>query len=401
MGAWASSGVHQEALLGLAVTGASPWSSASAVLFSAGAGGALTVRQTTGLTIPSAGAWALGGGLVAATYNETLSGKVYPRSRLWLVDGATLQADFPTLEILPGTIQPLSLAGGRISGWWALALETYVDADGLTQRRSRFLVLDGQLRLLNGLSEPSPADPVNPVSNFRRGDLLSDPVPSGSMVARAVRTGVGDHCLGILGGRLFQVGSQISPVLEQVKTSDLDAIGFLEQLGQALMATARPRPDGGVDLVSRRAGILRDSVDPALEGDLRTRPVGLWVGTVNVTYSDALQGASATVTATAIRQGGKVMDLDLSAVLAGPAQANAIARAAAYQWGGVAPVRTCTWTDGALGIASDLPPVWWSDWAVGDRVPSGSKVYKLTKLEPGLEARTAQVELLEIPGGGA
>ncbi|WP_306600762.1 hypothetical protein [Geothrix sp. 21YS21S-2] len=403
MGAYASSGTHQEAILGLWVSGSGPFTAASACLLSIASGGALTVRATSSLTTPQAGPWAIGGGLIMCTYPETLSGVVYPHTRLWLVDGGTVvTSDLSTVEIIPGTVQPLSIVAGRISGWVALGLESYQDDDGKVQRRARLIQLDGNLQVANGTPEPNPAAPLDKSVNFSRGSLIANPVPaSGSILGRMVRTGQGDRCVGLLGGRLFLVDNLVSQVLERVSLSDLSSLDYMEQLGQALMATGVQLPDGSIAMVSRRSGTLRGSVSPAAEGNVTFCPVGIWTGQVEVGFQDQIAGTTETTVSLPAWTGGKVLQLDLSKVLSSPAQSQAIGDSMAAHWGVPAAARTATWVDPARGLQAAMAPPFWAAYQVGDRVPAAGRTWKLTQLNWSPELRSADVELLEIPGGGA
>ncbi|MBS1729852.1 MAG: hypothetical protein JSS67_03640 [Bacteroidetes bacterium] len=433
---------HTEALLSLSMsTTTGPWAAATATLFSIGASGALTVRQTPALSVPTAGPWAIGGGLVVCTWNETRGGATYPRTRLFLVDGRTmpLQADFPTLEIIPGTIQPLQLAGSgasaAISGWYCQALETFEDANYHMSRRLRFLWLGPDLVAKNGDAEPDPADPLNPAANFRRGEILAESVADGAILARMVRTGTtSDAMAGMAGGRLFTVDRKITTTVERLKIGatalsastigsvvgsgdGLTVMDFLDAFAGSQIATALPSADGNMRLVSRASGKLqlRGGVVPGYKVGVQDSERGnksklqTWQGfirLVRVTYGDALSGQSLTVDCPSPFDGGKVFPLDVSNIVWGAAAGRAIGQANICFFGNASPVLTETWADRTHGDTSSMPPAFYAEWQVGDLItftavsdagsPATVTAYKLSSMKPGLEVRSVDVELLQL-----
>lgn len=391
-----------EVLLGLVVSSnASTYSSTTAVMVVPDASGNLTVLGTRTLTVGTPGVWALGGGLAMCVFPAPLGGKTYPHTRLWLVKDPSVtpvETTLPTLEVCPGTVQPLSLVGGQPSGWMFLAIETYEDDAGEMARRARLVKVGADLRIVNGEPEANPTDPTNPSVRFRRGVLVQDPVPAGVLTARMVRTGVGDEMLGILGGRLFSVANRINTTLERIQITDLSAMEYLELLGKALLATAVPRPDGSLALVSRAGGTLRGDLQDA-NGALEVTPCAVWFGKARVTYQDPIQG-SKSIEVSAVRQGGKIFDLDLGKVVSGAGQAYAQGSATASFWGTPRPAVTVRIVDVMHGVQSELPPPAWSEWSVGDRVPFTDKVWKITKITHELENREAELELVEMSEEG-
>jgi len=392
---------HVEAVLGLVVTGtpsiAGTYTSAVACLLLPGYSGALSVAATETLTTGTPSVWTVAGGLVIAVFPELLAGQWYQHTRLWRVDGSLAVNDLPTLEVLPGTVQPLSLdEDGLISGWMMLALESYSDDNGEMRRRSRLVKIGQDLEVINGDPVPNPSDPLNPSVAWKLGALIADPVIEGVLGARMIRTGVDDEMVGFIGGRLFTIAPRINTTLERIRIKDLDAMSFLEVLGQGLLATACARPDGSLALVSRVAGPLRAEVDPDYVADLLRRPVGTWAGTVRTTYEDPISG-SQTLTTYGPRAGGRPLDQDLSVVISGASQAYGIGTATAAFWADPPRSISCTWVDLAAGVQGSLPPVWWAAYGTGDRIPFDGRVWKLTTLTSHPEDRTAAVELQEIP----
>ncbi len=436
-----ANGDEEEALLALVVTGdAYPFSAVSACLLSQASGGALTVRQTAALwstgSIP-AGPWALGGGLVVQTWQQTIGGLDYPHTVLHKLDGATVAtADLKTLEVIPQTIQPLlrtGAAGARvISGWYALALETHEDSKYAAARRLRFLHLDQDLQVVNGIPEVDPSTPTDLAAYFSRGEVIASAVPDGAIIARMVRTSnTADEMAGIVGGRLFTVGNSLPTTVERLKIGATTPVGntlsvagsgdgmsvsdFLEKFAAAQLASAVPGPDGNMSLVSRSAGTLRVrtngstqiSVLPSERGQ-RTK-TQTWQGylrKVRVTYEDILAGATASVEVTGNFDGGKILEMDVSELVSSITMARALGRAAVYWFGAPASLLSETWVDRTGGVAGDMTPTWWADWRIGDRVvltaypTAGTHLvtaYKVLKMQPGLEDRSVQVELREQP----
>lgn len=435
---------HKEALLALVATGASfPWTAMTACLMSCGASGALTVQQTPTLAMPPAnGPWALGGGLVVVTWNETRGGSTYPRSRLHLVDGRAtpLTADFPTLEIIPQSLQPLSLAGSgsaaAVSGWYGLGLETYQDSNFHLSRRLRFLWLGPNLSVKNGDAEPDPADPLNPAANFRRGEVIAESVADGPILARLIRTSATqDTMAGMAGGRLFTVDRKITHTVERLKIGataqgkstigsvvgsgdGLTVMDYLDAFAGAHLASALPSADGHMRMVSRASGKLqlRSGVVAGYKVGVQDSERGkktklqTWQGfirLVRVTYGDAFSGQNLTVDCLSPFDGGKVFPLDVSNLVWGVTAARAIGQAGVYFFGNPSPVLTETWVDRANGDASSMAPSFYAEWQVGDLIPftpisdAGSPAtvtaYKLISMKPGLEARSVDVELLQNP----
>lgn len=445
MGCWAN-GDEQEALLGLVATGSAyPFTDMTAVLLSQASGGALTVQQVQQLwastdTLP-AGPWALGGGLVVQATTETIDGLAYPRTRLHKLNGSTWShVDLRTLEVLPQTLCPLLPTGAtgarRVGGWYALALETFANDNYAAARRLRFLHLDADLNLVNGDPEMDPAVATDPTAWFSRGDLLASVVPDGSLLARMVRTSsTEDACAGMIGGRLFSVANRLPVTVERLKigatapagnTLDVSHSGdgmtvadYLEQFAAAQLATAVPRADGSQALISRAAGTLRArtyldgattravGVKAAERGHLaRTQAWEGWIRKVRITYADILADATATVETAGTFDGGRILELDMSALLASQTMARALGRAAIYWFGQPAPLLQETWTDLTPGTQGAMAPVFWADWVVGDLVPftpydpaapTPVDVYKILSLKPKVEAREVSVELRKQP----
>ena len=447
MGIWAS-GSEQEALLGLVATGSAyPFTAMSAVLLSQAAGGDLTVRQTAALwstgAIP-AGPWALGGGLVVQSWTETIGGVAYPHTNLIKLNGSTvLTASLKTLEVIPGTIVPLHLTGAAgaqvISGWYCLALETFLDSNFAPARRLRFVHLDSSLTVLNGDPEPDPSTPTDIAAYFMRGEVVASLVPDGAILARMVRTSpTTDTMAGLVGGRLFTVASNLPTTVERLKIGatvpqgqilDVSHSGdgmavsdYLEKFAAAQLATAVPGPDGNMALVSRSNGTLRLRADGTQYVSVLPSEIGkvtktqAWQGylrRVRVTYTDLLAGSTASVEVAATFDGGSILDYDVSDLVASLTMSRAIGRAVIYWMGQPAPVMTMLWKDRTLGVAGDLAPTWWADWRIGDRITldpaaAGAQVtaWKLLKFQPAVEERAVQVELrqqpftLTIPPGG-
>lgn len=445
MGIYADATVgHKEGLISLSVatTTGPTWATATATLFSIGSSGALTVRQTPALAVPTAGPWGLGGGLVVCTWNETRGGQTYPRTRLFLVDGRAtpLQADFPTLEIIPGTIQPLQLAGSgssaAISGWYCQALETFEDANYHMSRRLRFIWLDANLVVKNGDAEPDPADPRNPAANFRRGEVLAESVADGAIIARMVRTASAtDEMAGMAGGRLFTVANKITTTIERldigataISTSTIGSVtgsgdglsvtDYLNAFAQAMVATCLPAPDGSFRLVSRDSGNLRlkTSSTPGyvvgVEGRERANKTKLqtwqnFVRLVRVTYGDMFTGSSLTVDCKGGFDGGDILPVDMSKIVWGVAAARAFGQADAYFFGAPQPILTETWVDRAYGGTLDSPPPFYAEWQVGDlttytqidtstELPAMVDAVQILSMAPALEQRGVDVELLQL-----
>jgi hypothetical protein len=442
-GSWLSIGVgisgSTEGILGLYVTGSAfPWTKvqgvllqpsrvtntavASPILFDASAPGA-----------PPAGPWALGGGLVVNTYTETFDSVDYPHSRLYLIDGRSsgpVTLDLPTLEVLPGTIQPLSLTGDgaarRVSGWYALALETYTGEDFVPHRRARFLWLDANLRVLNGDPEPDPRNLDDRTLDFRRGEVIAEAVPDGSLPAKMIRLYAtpaaspwpsNDTMVGFLGGRLFQVDRTIPRTLERVRLDGLSVSDFMDHLGIALMASPIATPQGGLNLVSRRAGTFRErvlevseggpqygSVSPDERSSLRVHQASrAFVSEVRLRYEDSLTGDNQELILPALHQGGKPMNLELGRIIGGMTAARSIGEAVVSFFGQPTPSRIEVWKDRTPGFASSLPPAFWASWSVGDVVtlqsfahPTLVEAWKIHRLESKPEDRTCAVELLRM-----
>ncbi|WP_257311103.1 hypothetical protein [Geothrix fuzhouensis] len=434
MGIYAS-GDEQEALLGLVVPdSAQPFTAVSAALLSQASGGNLTLRQSVSLwatgSVP-AGTWAVGGGLVVQTITETVDGVAYPKTILHKLDGTNhLTATFRTMEVIPQSIQPLSLAGSAgamtISGWYALGIETYLDGNFAAARRLRFLWLGPSLTLLNGDPEPDPSDPLNLAASFRRGDVVSSLIPDGALPCRLARTGIGDACAGFIGGRLFQVDTTIPRTVEHLKVgeasttgkdaSGLSAANYVELLASALLATAIPAADGNLRMVSRGSGPLqvqdigagnRISVQASQRGPRKTTQTYRgYVSEVRVNFTDVLTGDSAQAVVVATHDGGKPITLDMSALVGGITAARAIGEAAAYWFGAPAGVLSETWVDRTGGVAQGLTPPFWATWQIGDLVTFTShaigsttplEAYKLHQFRPRAENREVGVELIKLP----
>lgn len=440
LGIWGTSGDDKEAILALySDVSTFPFNQVGAILLSQATGGDLTVRQSATLWSgvgAAPGPWALGGGLVVQAYAVTIDGLSYPATTLHRLDGATVSsATFRTLEIIPQTIQPLrqvQIEGAwKVSGWYALALETYANADFALARRLRFLRLDSSLAIVNGDLEADPANPTDPTAYFRRGEVVASIVPDGSVIARMVRLSqTSDDMVGIFGGRLFQVAQSLPKTVERLAIGasvpagqfsiagsgdGMTASDYLEQLAGSQLASVVPTAAGGFRLVSRSAGTFqlrtfgasRVSVQASERGPkVRSEVWAGYIRKVRVTYSDILAGNTATVEVLSGQDGGRILELDHSAVLTSPTMARALGVAAAYWFGHpVASVQE-TWIDRTGGLPSDQAPTWWADWQVGDLVtfestptstPTPVPAWKLMALQPGPESRQARVELRAMP----
>lgn len=432
-------GDEVEALLGLVATGASfPFTEVKAVLLSQATGGNLTLEQTESLwttgAIP-AGPWALGGGLVVQTWQETIGGIDYPHTVLHKLDGATvLTADLKTLEVIPQTIQPLlpiGAPGARVlGGWYALALETFTDGNYAAARRLRFLHLDAQLQLVNGEPEADPSTPTDVTTYFSRGDVVASLVPDGALIAKMVRTSnTEDAFSGLVGGRIFTLGNTLPTTVERLKLGatepvrgtlsvahsgdGMSASTYLERFAAAQLASAVPLADGNMALVSRSAGTLRlrtigaeqASVWPTERGKrTKTQAWQGYIRKVRVSYADVLAGETAAVEVTGSFDGGRILELDMSDLVSGPTMSVAIGRAAIFWMGQPAPILSEIWVDRTGGVAGDMAPTWWSNWRVGDRIildpfteAGPTTAWKLLKMQPGLETRSVTVELRQQP----
>lgn len=413
---------HQEALQILTTdTNTYPFGSVKTSILSAGASGNLTVQQTATLSASPSGVWALGGGLAVNTYKDTYGGLDYTHSKLYLVDGsggATVSLDLFGLEVIPQSIQPLTLTGSgasrAVGGWYCLAIESYEDGNNSAlSRRLRFLQLSVSLQVLNGTAEEDPRDPTNAAANFRKGLIVADPLADGAIPCRMVRTGVGDKMAGFVGARLFLVDTTLSTVLERVKLADLDALSFLENLGTCLMATAVPKPDGSVALVSRRSGTLRTrDLGASTFGGVADTEWGkrskqivaqAHVSEVRITYANPISDDTATQVVTSATQGGSPLDIDLSSVLTSSTAAYALANSLDAYYGTALPGRKETWVDLTAGDVATRTPPFWAAYSVGDRIPengaSGASVtaWKLINLTWDAEKYEAQVELAQVP----
>ena len=426
----------QEGLLGLYQDA----SAVKAVCFAPGANGDATIRSTITVAMGSEtnGAWSTAGGLVLRTTAQTIDSVKYPISRVYLPDpvyaGAFVR-DLPGCELIPGTLTPLSITAvnhppgypegylypQKLSGWYALAIETYTDASGNPTRRVRFLVMDAALNVLNGDLVPNLFAASQLV---RLGEIVQDPCPDGALLARIVRTGDRDRCLGVLGSRVFQIDFRLPRTLERVALGDVAGLGvdtsgdmtaqdYLEALGASLLATVVPTATGGVALVSRGAGTLHLRDLGGLRGswfeDESTAPVispvsRTYLSEASITYQDPLSDSGQKIVVAGTQAGGKPLDKDLSKILWGPTPARAIATATVDHFSPVAPVMSRTLREAIPGgVASELPPPFWADWRVGDRVTPpttpGLLVYtwKLTSLRPDPDQRTCQIEAVRLP----
>jgi hypothetical protein len=436
MGAWIGSLGHEEALLGLYVSGtASPFTKVQAVLLPqvARSGSSVTrVAQVVTLWDSSTtgsqpcGVWALGGGLALQVTKETINGQAMPRSYLYFYDGSGLLVrDLAGMEILPGTIHPLCPTGqgsaSRLGGWYCLAIESYQDTDSSPDslpRRLRFLHLGPDLKVVNGDLEASPWNPLDTTLALRRGEVIHSTLsPTETLAARMVRVNVTDNAmLGFAGGRLFQVHEAISRTLDQIPIDSMTALDLVENAGQALLASAVPTQEGGYSLVSRRAGVLRlreigthqaVSIADGEESQVRiTQSNQAFVSEVNVSYSDAMTGNSNTVTVYPDFKGGTPLDLDLGGLVASETMGRAVGASAAHYHGRPGRVRNSTLRDLAPGLASSQPPPFWADWRVGDLLELDMTVvadvatchgWKIVQLENAPEARTATLSLVQLP----
>jgi hypothetical protein len=248
----------------------------------------------------------------------------------------------------------------------------------------------------------------------------------GAASCRLLRTGVGDACVGFLGGRLFQIDKVISHTLERLELGDTSSIGkdasglsaaeYVEKLAQALLASAIPDATGNIRLVSRGSGPLqvqslagsnKISVQASQRSARRTlQTYRGYVSEVRVSYTDAITGEAAQAVVAPQHQGGKVLSLDMGTLVGSITAARAIGEAMAYWFGPPAGVVTETWTDRTGGVAQDLDPVFWSTWQVGDLItftthtPSSTTpidAWKLHQFKPRLEDRSIDVELLKLP----
>lgn len=374
--------------------------------------------------------WAVAGGLIVQNYTLPYDDFDYPSTLLRLMDplvGASYRAlELIGVEVCPGTICPRALGPipvdtllpgypegiqpQKISGWFALGIETYQDDNGSVVRRGRFLVFDSQLRVVNGELEPHPLVPGTLV---RLGDIISEPVPSSAIVARMIRTGDGDRCVGLFGGRGFQVGFQIPRMLERVNLEDLTAQDFLEAAGAALLLSPIPTGAGGVALISRQGGpsYLRD-VDGQrgswFPGEFMppTRvPVSrAYLNEVRISYTNTLTDQGETVTVAAMQAGGKPLDKDLGAVLFSAPTARAIGAVLVDHFGPVCPALSLTLRENLpAGLSEDLAPPFWAGWQVGGKVAEPGTpgdptwMWKITRLRPDPDRRTCQLEAVRLP----
>jgi len=417
MGIYAS-GDEQEAILALTTTdSALPYSSVSAALLSADSSGNLTVRQTAALDAGNtAGVWAIGGGLVVHTYPETINGTVYPHTRLHRLNGTTVNSvDFKTLEIVPQSIQPLSLAGTAgsktIAGYYAVGIETMVDSNYATTRHLRFLWLDSSLNVNNGDEQEDPSYPGDTTRWFSRGETISEFVPPGSVPCRLVRTGNGDEMIGMIGGRLFTINTKISTTISRLDITSLSATDYLGALCGTLLATAVPMPDGSYRLVSRNSGPHHVRTATTQHASCWTSEQGprkvlqtcrAYLSEVRVSYNDAVSGSSATVIVPTSHLGGSPLQLDCGKTVGDVTAARAIGRAWADWFGLPQQVHTLTFHDRSTGNTADMPPTFWSSWTVGDLISltpytsAPTELFKITAMKRGEENRTVDVELLRV-----
>lgn len=442
MGVYGSPGDDREALLGLVVTGGSyPFSAVSACLMSQATGGNLTVVQSAELWTTagvSAGPWELGGGLVVQSYATTIDGISYPVTKLHRLDGAAVvTGTHKTLEIIPQTIQPLfrvATAGSqKVPGWYALALETYADENYAPARRLRFLQLDAALQIVNGDLEVDPSSPTSAAAYFSRGEAVASVVPDGAVIAKMFRLNqTTNEMFGIFGSRIFQVSHSIPATVERLNigatapTRTLSIAGsgdgmtasdYLEKFAGAQLASLVPTAAGGFRLVSRALGSLQvrsigsgiSSLQSSERGSrVRSEVWSGYIRKVRVTYADPLANTTGTVEVMSAQDGGRVLELDYSDLLASVTMARALGTAAAYWFGSPVQAIKETWIDRSGGTAGSLPPVWWADWQVGDLMtfdnylPSSVSwvalsTYKIMSMSPGVEARTVSVELRKQP----
>jgi len=424
MGLYQGAGVDvAEGLLGIYVTGTTvPWTTTKAVVFSAGASGALTVQQTYQLP-NSQGVTSQGGGLVVQTYQSVIGSVTYPMTILTRIDGRSTPVAnlIEGVEVIPSSIVPLALTGTAgskvVSGWYALGLETYADSNFAPARRLRFLWLSPSLQVLNGDLVPSLATPDDNTLAKQIGDLVADPVTDGPQSCKMVRSGYGNRMLGVFGSRRFMIDSLVTNTLGRVNLANYDVLTFLQDACAACLASYVPLNSGGIALVSRGTGTLRtrtnlsgnrQSVMPDELENRKNRPVFQALSSeVRIGYTvPAASGSNTTAKATAagIYSGGQPLEIDLSGVLADPTSANAAAVAAVDYFGNPLLTRTETWRDITTGATnSALAAPFWATWNVGDlvvdeTVPAASNwVWKITKLAWRLEDRAVDVELLRLP----
>lgn len=434
-----ANGDEEEALLALVATGSSfPFTALSACLLSQASGGDLTVRQTAALwatgSIP-AGPWALGGGLVVQSWEQTIGSLKYPHTVLHKLNGSTVvTADLKTLEVIPQTIQPLlrtGAAGARvIGGWYALALETFEDSNYAAARRLQFLHLDQDLQVINGIPEVDPSTPTDLDAYFSRGETIASIVPDGAIIARMVRTSnTADEMAGLIGGRLFTVANVLPTTVERLKigastpsAQSLSVAGsgdgmsvstYLEKFAGIMMATAVPTADGNIALVSRSHGTLRTrtfgtyrtSVQATERGPMSKTQV--WEGYIRlarITYQDLFKDKTASVEVQGTFSGGRIVEWDVSDLVCSITMSRALGQACVYWFGQPAAVISESWVDRSGGTTGAAAPVWWANWSIGDRVvlesftpPATVTAWKLIKLAPGAEDRSASVELRRQP----
>jgi hypothetical protein len=370
------------------------------------------------------------------TWAETIDGIDYPHTVLHKLNGASVATvDLKTMEVIPQTIQPLLLQGTAgaetIGGWYALALETFSDSNYAPSRRLRFLHLNDTLTLVNGTPEPDPSTPTDADAYFSRGEVVSSITPDGSIIARMVRiSNTQDRFAGIVGGRLFTVANEIPRTVEHLiigaseppaatlsvanSGDGMTVYDYLNGFAAAQLASIVPAADGSIALVSRALGTQRLRAMGGGEygtvlatergGKRKTQAWQGYIRKVRVSYTDILTGDSTSVEVASLFDGGKVMEIDVTAFVSSSTMASAIGNASAYWFGIPVPILNETWVDLTYGASSDLTPVWWTAFQVGDRVIYGAHAhgatvdaYKILTMTPGLENRTVNVELRKQP----
>lgn len=386
-----------------------------------------------GDAIPSV--WSVGGGLICRSWTVEVDGLTYAASRLFLPDpirhNADIGLDLIGVEVCPGTIcartiQPVGVITGynsvpasKVSGWFALGIETYFDDNGSAARRLRFLdlryiVRDGQPQIIcvNGDLQPHL---ISPSINVRLGDIICGLPATGGVVAVMDRVGDGDRCVGLVGGRAFQVGYGLPVTLERVQLGDMTGQDALEAVGCALLATCVPRGDGSVALVSRQGGTLRTRAiggligswfdGEVIENPSETPVSRAYISEVDISYEDILEGSTEKIAVDSITSGGKPLDKDLSKVICTAPTARAVGTAIADHFGPIAPSITRTLREDIPGgVQAALAPPFWASWQVGDRVIADpvapgttTHAWKLTRIEPDFDGRTCAIQAVRLP----
>lgn len=400
-----------------------------------GVGGSLTEVETTTLEsgITAQGVWGLAGGLAVKISEVYINGIYYPYTSLYLVDEQSnvAKATLYGIEVIRSTICPLAisaqpkrasdpagyLSSQKISGWVALGIESYLDSNYVISRRVRLIWFDYQLNVLNGDPVPSLASSSTLV---RLGDIVLDPIPDGSIVARMVRANDPvqvNKCYGIIGGRRFLVDFAFSRVVERLDLSDNQTTSCMETIQAimtSLLANTVPMPNGSLALVSRMNGTRQLRTFGGNEASFTTDELSKYVmkpsgnnyyNTINVRYQNDITGKSEAVTITGYGNGGTTLDLDLSMTNAGSTQSRAVGIAYGQNFGVIPSTIKATLRETQVGaVTSTANPPFWATWKVGDKLlpiaaAPGSTVqfWKLMSLKRDDELRTMDIELEQLP----